>query len=261
MKRIVICMLLVLVVLTGCSPTALEQPLITYTPSNITVPAPVITPAANPLIIITPNVTTTTQDPPPVGGGMITADEAIAIAKKFVPPQAVLRSKIEAVILSNGLPKWRVTFGGANVSRAELEKMGWWEGGFVRFAIQDPPGIYQNIIIDITGTDHIFMSATSTPITADEAIAIAKKFVPPQAILRSNIDVTLDLVSNTPNWHVTFGGANVSRAELEEMGWRQGPNVIFGVEIPPGTFKNILINVDAKTGDILLILANSGVKL
>jgi hypothetical protein len=60
MQKIIAYVLLVLAGLTSCAPAVPIQPIITYTPANTTVPPPVITPAANATIIITPNVTGTT---------------------------------------------------------------------------------------------------------------------------------------------------------------------------------------------------------
>lgn len=94
-------------------------------------------------------------------------------------------------------------------------------------------------------------------VAADLALKKAEEVVPLKAILRSNIKVSFDSASNPAIWHIYFEGANVTRSELTYLGWTEGSNVIFGFQDPPGTYKNILINVDANTGAILLKNATS----
>ena len=66
MQKIVICILLIFVGLSGCAPKVPNQPIITFTPSNGTVPAPVITPSDN-IINANParSITKSPATPPP----------------------------------------------------------------------------------------------------------------------------------------------------------------------------------------------------
>ena len=85
-------------------------------------------------------------------------------------------------------------------------------------------------------------------ITKDEAMAIASRFLPPEVIVRAEINAKLvPAIGPHGAWQIIFDNLNppVTR---DALGWQESHDVLLS---PEDSYKTVLINVDAKTGDIL----------
>ncbi len=130
----------------------------------------------------------------------------------------------------------------------------------------------KRIIVIIFGLALFLGACTIVPansvITEDKAIRIASPYVPPEAVARSSIMAIFRAQSQTePSyWQIQFLRADVTRDELEELGWEEGENTIFkiwsnGPLSPEGIYLNVIISMDAKTGDIIRKYAGNSVLL
>ncbi len=90
-------------------------------------------------------------------------------------------------------------------------------------------------------------------ISRDEVISIASEIVPPEIIARARTMASL-MTELGPNgvWQVQFLRANTARAEL---GWQEEDKTKFG---PEEVYWNLIITIDAKTGEIISREATSG---
>ncbi len=150
-------------------------------------------------------------------------------------------------------PAWQIIFDNANVTREEL---GWLESPStaISYTLLGAEEVYKTVVINVdarTG-DILLKSALELAITEERAIDIAAGALPAEVVRRANMRVKL-----VPNawphgaWQITFDDAYVTR---EELGWQEGPNTLLA---DYAVCKTVLINVDAKTGDILLKMATS----
>jgi len=99
----------------------------------------------------------------------------------------------------------------------------------------------------------LFGCSCQSGISEDEAVDIASSWIPPDILLRANVDAYFDSERGVKGiWQVYFQRLGVTRVELEEFGWEEGDNTSFG-DLPGdlNEYYGVLINVDAKTGDIL----------
>jgi len=99
----------------------------------------------------------------------------------------------------------------------------------------------------------LFGCSCQSGFSEDEAIDIASRWIPPDILLRAKVDAYFDSEQSTNGiWQVYFQHLGVTRVELEEFGWEEGDNTSFG-DLPDdlNEYYGVLINVDAKTGDIL----------
>lgn len=106
-------------------------------------------------------------------------------------------------------------------------------------------------------------------ISRDEAISIVSEIVPPEVIARAGMMVRL-MTELGPNgiWQVQFLHADVTRTEL---GWQEDDKTSFEPDVgetafPPGlevevVYPNLIITMDARTGDIVSRSATKGVLL
>ncbi len=93
-------------------------------------------------------------------------------------------------------------------------------------------------------------------ISRDEAVNIALEIVPPEVIARAEMMARL-MTELGPNgkWQVQFLHANVTRVEL---GWQEDDKTTFG---PEEVYPNLIITIDAGTGEIISRSATRGVLL
>ncbi len=90
-------------------------------------------------------------------------------------------------------------------------------------------------------------------ISRDEVISIASEVVPPDVVARADLTALL-MPEHRPNaiWQVQFLHANVTRSKL---GWQEDDKTSFG---PEEVYWNLIITLDARTGDIISRQATSG---
>lgn len=111
------------------------------------------------------------------------------------------------------------------------------------------------LILVFSGSCHNNEEST---ISEEKAIEIASSNLPDAIV--SNADISANLAideGSNDTWHVTFHNVTVSKKEL---GWELGPDVIMS-PAEADSYKTVLINIDALTGEILLKNASQGPQL
>jgi len=98
---------------------------------------------------------------------------------------------------------------------------------------------------------------SSSTITEKEAIAIASDLLPPDAVTRARVvSILRQELEPHGTWQVEFLSANVTR---EELGWQEDVRTKFvGSD---EVLQNVIISIDAKTGEILSRTAGTTVLL